>query len=140
MASDKSEERFLLAILLMPIGVYLFQFLVFFPVVWLSRSLGLPMWTFIVVQLFLPLPFAFILARSTPLRRALFIAALSWLVLDALDVVIFWIMLGQGPQIWFEKGSQIYNMTPVLGWTCSLAVWLMGAWLGSLGRPSRAGS
>lgn len=130
------EERFFLAILLLPIGVYLLEFLIFFPLVWLSRLLGLPTWTFTIVQLLLPLPFAFTVARRTQLRRALLVAALSWFILDALGVVTFWIMFGQGPGIWFEKGSQIYNMTPVLGWTCSLAVWLTGAWLGTLVRPS----
>ena len=130
------DWRFAAAIVLFPILIFVLQFVLFFPVVWLSLDAGLPRWTFVAVFLLLPLPFSFALARSRPLRGALLGAVLSSLVLDLIGVVTFWIEFGQGPPIWFEKGTQVFNMTPVLGWSCSLAVWLAGAWLGS--RSGRA--
>lgn len=125
------ERRFAAAIVLFPILIFVLQFLLFFPVVWLSSDAGLPRWTFVAVFLALPLPFGFALARSKALRRAVLGAVLSSMVLDLIGVVTFWIEFGQAPAVWFEKGSQVYNMTPVLGWSCSLAVWLAGAWLGT---------
>jgi len=128
------ERRVALAILLIPICINLLEFAVFFPVFWLSQVLGLPGWTFVVVFILLPLPFAFAVGRRMALRRALIISTLSSVTLDSIGVVGFWIMFGKGPEVWFEKGSQIYNMTPILGLTCSLCVWLAGASLGSFTR------
>jgi len=125
------EWRLAAAILLLPVTVSALELVLFFPVVFFGRYAGLPNWTFIAVYLILQIPFGFLLGRSKPLRRALIAAALSSLVLDVIGVVSFWIELGQGPEIWFEKGSQVYNMTPLLGWACSLSMWLTGAWFGS---------
>jgi len=130
--SDRAHRdwRLALAILLIPICINLLEFALFFPVFWLSHVLGLPAWTFVVVFILLPLPFAFALGRRMELRRALLASTLSSLILNAIGILGFWMMFGQGPEVWFEKGSQVYNMTPILGWTCSLCVWLAGAWLG----------
>ena len=132
------EWRLAAAILLLPVAVSVLELVLFFPVVFLGRYAGLPNWTFIAVFLILQIPFGFLLGRSKPLGRALVAAALGSLVLDVIGVVSFWIEFGQGPQIWFEKGSQVYNMAPILGWACSLSMWLAGAWLGAqrnLARP-----
>jgi hypothetical protein len=125
------EWRLAAAILLLPVAVSALELVLFFPVIFLGRYAGLPNWTFVAVFLIVQIPFGFLLGRSKPLRRALIAAALSSLVLDVIGVVSFWIEFGQGPQIWFEKGSQVYNVTPILGWACSLSMWLAGAWFGS---------
>lgn len=125
------EWRLAAAILLFPVAVSALELVLFFPVVLFGRYAGLPNWTFIAVFLLVQMPFGFLLGRSNPLRRALVAGALASLVLDVIGIVTFWIEFGQGPQIWFEKGSQVYNMAPILGWACSLSMWLAGAWLGS---------
>jgi hypothetical protein len=133
------EAWFVLAILLMPIAVFLLQFLLFFPVVWFSNLAGLPNWTFIALFVLLPLPFSFVLGRKSSLRRSLAGAGLSALAFDMGRVMLFWLAFGTGPGIWFEKGSHIDNMAPLLGWSVELCVWLVGAWLGSL-FPRSGGS
>jgi len=138
------ETWFVLAILLMPIGVFLLQFFLFFPVLWFSHKVGWPGWTLAVVYLLLPLPFGFALGRKTSLRRSLIGAAMASLSLDLIGVMFVWRAFGQGPHTWFERDAHFYNMPPSFGWLVSLSVWLAGAWLGtrfphrsSSGRRSR---
>jgi hypothetical protein len=128
------ERWFLAAVIGFPILVFVFRLLLFFPVVFAGRALGLPNWTFIAVFICLELPFGFALARLMPWRRAIITALLCGVLLELAGIVQFWISFGDGPEIWFRPGSQIYNMTPVLGWAIGISTWLAGAAIGAVTR------
>ncbi|HET8750311.1 MAG TPA: hypothetical protein VFM42_06180 [Sphingomicrobium sp.] len=130
------RERWLLAALIgLPLVDLILQRLLFFPVVWAGEALGLPRWTFIAVDVFIAFPLGFILAQSMPRRRALVTALLCGVLFAVLGVVEVWITFGEGPEIWFRPGSQINNMTPILGWTIGISAWVLGAAIGSVVRP-----
>lgn len=136
------ERWFLAAVIGFPFLVAVLRLLLFFPAVFAGRALGLPNWTFIAVFILLELPFGFILARFMPWRRAFVTALLCGIILEIGGILQFWILFGRGPEIWFEPGSQIYNMTPILGWAIGISTWLVGAGLGAATRwkapPSKA--
>jgi hypothetical protein len=129
------EWRFLLAILLLPVAVYVIGFAIFFPVVWLSHAIGLPNWTFVAVNLLLPLPFAFVLGRIRPGLPAYLALPVCFAISVFFPLVIFWIKFGKpSPFSWFGDGATWYMMSPAAGLSCSLLVWLTGTWLGSRSR------
>lgn len=130
------EWRFLAAILLLPICIYLVQFALFFPIVWLGRQAGLPNWTFVAFDLFLPFPFAFLLGRIRPGLPAYFALPISFAIAVFFPLIVFSIQFGTSPLAFFGPGGTFYMMTPWVGLSCSLFVWLAGVWLGS--RSGRA--
>jgi hypothetical protein len=129
------ERSFVALIAGLPATDFILRWLLFFPVVLTGEAFGLPGWTFIAVFLALGFPFAFYLGRTMPRVRAVVAALLCGALLEIGGIVQFWIAFGKGPEIWFQPNSHVYNMTPVLGWTTSISIWLAGALVGSLAGP-----
>lgn len=130
------ERTFILAIVLLPLCAVLLEYALFFPLVWLSRALELPGWTWVGVSMLTPLPFAYVLGRLRPRLGAYLAAPICFFVFQLVPLVIFWLQFGKSPLTWFGDGSTVYMMTPLAGLSCGLLVWLVGAWLGS--RRTRA--
>jgi hypothetical protein len=129
------RERYsMLAIVLLPVIVFAVNKVLFVPTVHLVDALGWPHLTLVGFALVTPVPFAFAIGLFMPLRRALTTGLLCGVANELVNIVFFWIYFGQGPEIWFHKGSTVYMMTPILGWACGIAFWIAGAWLGAAAR------
>jgi len=90
----------------------------------------LPSWFYNLAMLFAPLPFAWFLGRSHP-SAAMAAGAFSFSIFTIIPWIQFWIQTGQSPLIWFVPKAEAYGMPTIVGLTCSLLIWLGGAWLGS---------
>ena len=132
----RAEGWFIGAVTGLPVAAIVLQQLLFFPIVWGSQALGLPMETFVWTFLCLGFPLGFLLGRRMSARRALIGAFICGVMLAWLGVVIFWVMFGQGPAIWFRGNSHVYDMRPVLGWSVNTLLWVAGAGIGVLTRRS----
>jgi len=129
------RERYsMLAVVLLPPIVFALNMVLFVPTVHLVDSLGWPHLTLVGFALLTPVPFAFAMGLFMPLRRALTTGLLCGVANELVNIVFFWIYFGQGPEIWFHKGSTVYMMTPILGWACGISFWIAGAWLGAAAR------
>lgn len=127
----RQESRFLAAVLLFPFCILGLGALTFFPIVELSQIAGLPGWTFIVVDLLLPLPFAFALGRLRPGRAAYLALPVSFFLCQMSPLLLMWIEFGTSPLSFFGPKGHWYNMSPAAGLSCAFLVWVAGAWLGS---------
>lgn len=132
----RAERRFLGAIAGLPAAALLLQQLLFFPIVWGSQALGLPMETFVWTFLCLGFPFGFLLGRRMTAKRAMVAAFLCGVMLAWLNIVFFWILFGKGPEIWFQGKAHVYDMTPVLGWSANTLLWVAGAGIAAFTRRS----
>jgi hypothetical protein len=132
----KREWKFALAVVLLPLGVIAVTFALFFPVVELSELLGLPVWSFIVVNLLAPCPFAFVLGRMRPGLGSYAALPISFAICELTPLFVMWIEFGTSPLAFFGPKGHWYNMSPAAGLSCAFAVWLAGAWLGSRTRPT----
>jgi hypothetical protein len=125
------EWRFLLAILAFPIGAYLLELAVFYPVAWLSQHDWVPGWVLVGTGLFSPLPFAFVLGRMRPGPPAYLGSLISFPIGIFVPLVLFWIEFGKSPFSWFGDDATWFMMSPITGLICALLVWLGGVWLGT---------
>lgn len=134
----RRERRFIAAVLLFPFCILAVATLIFLPVVKLCQLLGLPGWSFIVVNLVLPLPFAFALGRLRPGRPTYLALPVSFFLCEMAPLALMWVEFGSSPLSFFGPKGHWYNMSPALGLSCAFAVWLAGAWLGSRSARRRA--
>lgn len=132
----RQESRFLAAVLLFPFCILILASLIFVPVVELSQVAGLPGWSFIVLDLLLPLPFAYVLGRLRPGRPAYLALPVSFFLCEMSPLMLMWIKFGTSPLSFFGPKGHWYNMSPALGLSSAFLVWIAGAWLGS--RSGRA--
>jgi hypothetical protein len=132
----RAERWFLGAITGLPVAAIVLQQLLFFPIFFGSQALGLPAETFVWIFLCLGFPLGFILGRRMRPGRALAAAFLCGAMLAWLNVVFFWILFGQGPEIWFKGNAHVYDMTPILGWSVNTILWVAGAGIAVLTRRS----
>lgn len=130
------EWRFILAILMFPVGAYLFSFALFIPTAWLFTHGWIPGWVSVGSALLSPLPFAYLIGRMRPGMRAHIAVSISFLIGLFTPLTVFWVMFDKSPFSWFGEDSTWYMMGPLAGLTCAFLVWQAGAWLGS--RSHRA--
>lgn len=134
----RRDRPFISAVLLFPFCILAVATLIFLPVVKLSELLDLPGWTFIVVNLLLPFPFAFGLGRLRPGRPAFLALPFSFFLCEMAPVALMWVEFGTSPLSFFGPKGHWYNMSPALGLSCAFAVWIAGAWLGTRSARKRA--
>jgi len=125
------EWPFVAAVLLFPICSFLLSLALFFPLSWLWLNHLIPGWISVGSALFAPLPFAILLGRIYPGRRAYSAVPISFVIAMTTPLMVFWWKFGKSPFSWFGHDSTLYMMTPAAGLTCGFLVWLLGAWIGS---------
>jgi hypothetical protein len=126
------EWTFVAATLLFPICAFILEMTLFFPLSSLFLRHLIPGWIMGASALLSPLPFAFLLGRLRPGRAAYSAAPVAFIIGTFAPLVEFWWKFGKSPLTWFGHDSTWYMMSPIAGLSCSLLVWLAGAWLGSL--------
>ncbi len=115
-----------------------FTLLLFFPVSWVWRNLGLPSPVYSLILAMAQLPFAFYLGRTGTRRHAMLAAPICFLLYQAVPLIIFWIQFGKSPFSWITSDAVVYNMAPLNGYAFGLSFWLLGAWWGSRQPRRRA--
>lgn len=132
------EGKFLLSILLLPVGALMFTLILFFAVAWLWHNAGLPAVAFSAILASAPLPFAYYLGTMRLRPAALLAASICFSFYHSVPLIIWWIQFGKFPVSWFTGDTSIYNLPPLLGYALGLSVWLIGAWWGSSRKRTRA--
>ena len=79
----------------------------------------------------LQLPFAFFLGTVRPLRAPFLVGAMGFVSHQFFPAFLFWMLFAAPFHFWWGPNVTIYNMTPAMGYACSLAMWLVGAALGA---------
>lgn len=94
------------------------------------RDLGLPHVIMSLPYIALQLPFAVLLGMVRPWRLPLLIGMLGFASHQFFPQLLSSAVLDAPFHFWWGPNITIYNMTPAMGYTCSMAMWCGGAYIG----------
>lgn len=124
-------------ILLLPATAFYWRTAVFFSTAWFMEKGWLPDWITLGLWILSPFPIAFFFGRMRQGSSAYVALMISFILDEFVPFLIGWIRLGISPLIWFQPNSNWYKvgdslrMSPTVGLTCDLLVWLVAMWLGT---------
>ncbi len=128
----KRESAFIAALILLPLAslatgtaVTLGIYYVFL------RDSGLPHMVMSLPSIIIQLPFAALLGLARPSYMPLLIGALGFISQQIVPQILFSALFDAPFHFWWGPNVTIYNMTPAMGYACSIAMWLIGAHLGA---------
>lgn len=132
----KREYQFIGAIILLPMLSLIIAMFVttglFFLVL---KNLDFPHVIMSLPMIALQLPFGVLLGMVRPRRVPLIIGMLGFVSQQLFPQFLLWTLLDAPFNFWWGPNVTIYNMTPIMGYACSLTMWVGGAYLGAwLGR------